>query len=153
MGPETQLEDITRTITLAVAPVFLLSAIGTILSVLSTRLGRVVDRARALERDLPSEGVETRPARVEELRTLEKRARLIYRALTFGTTAALLVCVLIAVAFLGYLFNAHLGVPVALLFILALVCFGTALSFFLREVFQAIALFGFNLPPEVTAKK
>ena len=38
--------DITRIIQLAVAPVFLLTAIGTILSALNNRLGRIVDRRR-----------------------------------------------------------------------------------------------------------
>ena len=41
--------DITRIIQLAVAPVFLLTAIGTILSALNNRLGRIVDRRRVLE--------------------------------------------------------------------------------------------------------
>ena len=36
--------DITRIIQLAVAPVFLLTAIGTILSALNNRLGRIVDK-------------------------------------------------------------------------------------------------------------
>ncbi len=42
-------------IQLAVAPVFLLTGIGAILSVLTGRLGRVVDRFRALNEkcDLP----------------------------------------------------------------------------------------------------
>ena len=44
------LSDITHTIQLAVAPVFLLSALGTTLSVLTTRLSRIIDRARLLDR-------------------------------------------------------------------------------------------------------
>ncbi len=41
--------DITRIIQLAVAPVFLLTAIGTILSALNNRLGRIVDRRRVVQ--------------------------------------------------------------------------------------------------------
>jgi len=41
--------DVTRLIQLAVAPVFLLTAVGTIIGVLSNRLGRAVDRSRTLE--------------------------------------------------------------------------------------------------------
>jgi Protein of unknown function (DUF2721) len=44
--PADHLQDITHTIQLAVAPVFLLTALGTTLGVLASRLGRIVDRAR-----------------------------------------------------------------------------------------------------------
>jgi hypothetical protein len=149
MPAETHLQDITHTIQLAVAPVFLLTALGTTLGVFTTRLGRVVDRARRLEDRLEREPGEGRPALVEELRKLAYRARLIHWALTAGTSAALLVCLLIAGAFLGYLFEVNFGVPVAILFILAMAAFVLALLFFLREVFLAIATLRFTLPQEV----
>jgi hypothetical protein len=38
MTPETHIVDITRVIQLAIAPVFLLTALGTIVGVLSNRL-------------------------------------------------------------------------------------------------------------------
>ncbi len=148
MPAETHLQDITHTIQLAVAPVFLLTALGTTLAVLTTRLARVVDRARRVEGTLGRpEGVE-RAALVLELRRLAQRARLIHWALTAGTTAAVLVCLLIAVAFLGYLFDADFGVGVAILFILAIGAYVAALLFFLREIFMAIATLRFSLPPE-----
>ena len=40
---------IAHTIQLALAPVFVLVAIGNIMNILSTRLGRIVDRARKLQ--------------------------------------------------------------------------------------------------------
>ena len=122
MAAETHLQDITHTIQLAVAPVFLLTALGTTLAVLTTRLARVVDRAR-----------------------------LIHWALTAGTTAAILVCLLIAVAFVGYLFGADFGVAVAVLFILAIAAYVAALLCFLREIFMAIGTLRFSLPPEARA--
>jgi hypothetical protein len=144
----TQLEDITRTIQLAVAPVFLLSAIGTMLSVLSTRLGRIVDRARRLEsRD--ADEIEPRADRVTELKQLERRARMIYYALTLGVSAAGTVCLLIGTAFIGYLLNTNLSLMVAVLFIVAVVLFMAALMFFLREVFGAVAQLRFSLPEDL----
>lgn len=150
-----QLEDITHTIQLSVAPVFLLSAIGTALSVFANRLARVVDRARALEGQLDAGVATGQSAIFEELRRLNQRARLIHFALTMGTVAALLVCVLIAAAFVGYLLSVNLGALVALAFILAMVAFVSALVFFLREVFLAIGTLRFRMPPQVTeaAKK
>ena len=49
MNPEPLLTDITHTIQLAVAPVFLLTAVSTTLSVFTVRLARIVDRARRVE--------------------------------------------------------------------------------------------------------
>jgi hypothetical protein len=48
------ISSVAHTIQLAVAPVFLLAGIGGILNVIATRLARVVDRVRALERDVPT---------------------------------------------------------------------------------------------------
>jgi len=49
---ETHLPEIASVIQLAVAPVFLLTAVGTIIAALNFRLGRAVDRRRSLERRL-----------------------------------------------------------------------------------------------------
>jgi len=50
---ETHITDITHVIQLAVAPVFLLTAIGTLITALNNRLGRVIDRRRILQERLP----------------------------------------------------------------------------------------------------
>ncbi len=152
MATETQLQDITRTIQLAVAPVFLLTAIGTTLSVLAARLGRVIDRARHLEATLHGLSGPDRALKVLELKNLERRARFISWALTAGVVAAVLVCSLIGVAFLAYLFAVNIAVVVAVLFIAAVAVFMSSLVLFLREVFLAIAVMRFSLPPEVSGK-
>lgn len=146
---ESYLQGITHTIQLAVAPVFLLTALGTTLAVLTTRLARIVDRARRVEVRLRDEHGVARVGSVKELKLLEGRVRLIHVALTLGTTAALLVCLLIAVAFVGYLLEARVGGVVAVLFIAAMTAYIGALVCFLREVFLAIATMRFALPPEV----
>jgi hypothetical protein len=145
MAVETHLQDITRTIQLAVAPVFLLTALGTTLGVLATRLARVVDRARRIEGRLADEEGAGRQASLDELKRLAFRARIIQLAITAGVTAALLVCLLIEVAFIGYLFGADFGNAVAVLFILAIAAFVLALLFFLREIFTAITTLRFDL--------
>jgi len=145
MAVESQLRDITHTIELAVAPVFLLTALGTMLGVLNTRLGRVVDRARRVEARLGSEEGSARPALLSEIRQLSFRARLILLSITCGVTAALLVSLLIAVAFLGYLFEAHFGNGMAVLFVLAIGAFVFSLLIFLREIYAASTTLRFDL--------
>jgi hypothetical protein len=136
--------DITHTIQLAVAPVFLLTSLGTILSVLSGRLSRVVDRGRVL-----SERISVAPSSSQlviqaELSTLMRRRLLVNRAITCCTVAALLVCLVIAFAFLGFILRADFGRIVAGLFIAAISAFTAALWLFLREIFVAVESAGFG---------
>ena len=129
--------DISHVIQLSVAPVFLLTSIGTILGVLSTRLARIVDRARALN-DKLDEAPEKKVQLIHaEMKTLAQRRHLVNLAITAGTTAALLVCVSIATVFLGAVMKANVAMIVASLFILAMAAFVAALVSFLREIFLA----------------
>lgn len=130
--------DISHVIQLSVAPVFLLTSIGTILGVLSTRLARIVDRARALNDRLEGAPEDRIPGFRAEQHTLARRRRLINFAITCGTAAALLVCVSIATVFLGAVMKASVAGVVASLFILAMAAFVAALVFFLREVLLAV---------------
>ncbi len=144
MADTNQLADITHTIQLAVAPVFLLTAMGTVLSVLTHRLGRIIDRARVLESRFASlSTVEKAHGRLE-LDSLSMRARVIHRALTSATAAALTVCLLIIAAFVGYLSQTNLGWLVAALFIVSLGLFAFALVSFLREAVMALASLRFG---------
>lgn len=138
MSDTSQLADITHTIQLAVAPVFLLSALGTTLSVLTARLARVIDRARVLEGRFPQlPQTEQRHAKLE-LETLTRRGALIHRALTAGVGASISVCLLIIAAFLGYMGSTNLGMVVSSLFIIAMGLFAFSLVSFLREVFLSL---------------
>ncbi len=132
------IHDISHVIQLSVAPVFLLTALGTILGVLSSRLARIVDRARALNDRLETAAEARIPPIHAEMRTLASRRRLVNLAITSGTAAALLVCVSIATVFLGAIMKASVSTAVALLFILAMGAFVAALVFFLREVLLAV---------------
>jgi hypothetical protein len=137
---ESHAIDIARVIQLSVAPVFLLTALGTMLSVLSGRLARIVDRARVLADRRAKLAPEERGTHEEEIRILMRRRRLVNHAITSGTTAALLVCLLIASAFVGYLIRADLSSFLAVLFIAAMAAFVAALLFFLREILIAVAM-------------
>ena len=70
MAVDSHIFDISRTIQLAVAPVFLLTAIGTIINVLIGRLGRAVDRRRLLEEHLSEYSEEMRADALRELSML-----------------------------------------------------------------------------------
>jgi hypothetical protein len=134
---ESHVFDITRAIQLAVAPVFLLTAIGTLINALMGRLGRAVDRRRKLEELLNAFEGETRSSMDRELAALAKRIKLVLWAMAFAVFSALLVCVLIGTAFLGAFVELDLSRPVAALFVLAIGALTVCLLAFLREVFLA----------------
>ncbi|HVT36984.1 MAG TPA: DUF2721 domain-containing protein [Nevskiaceae bacterium] len=131
--------DVSHVIQLAVAPVFLLAGIGSILGVMTNRLARVVDNARVLEGRLPSSTPEQQAHLHARLRTLAQRAKLISRAIALCTLTALLVCATIILLFVGAFFGVNAALPAALLFISALISFASALVMFLREIFLATA--------------
>ena len=135
---EANIADITRVIQLAVAPVFLLTAIGTIIGALNVRLGRVVDRRRVVHERLRSLDEETAQAAREELVLLARRSRLIYHAIFAAVAAALLVCLVVASAFIGALLTVELARLVAVLFVLAMCALIICLGVFLREIFVAV---------------
>ncbi|MEY3659460.1 MAG: hypothetical protein RLZZ169_285, partial [Pseudomonadota bacterium] len=81
--------DIARVIELAVAPVFLLTAISGALSVLSVRMGRIIDRGRRLNEVSVEEGSPAAREVETEQHSLAMRARLISRAITMCTMSAL----------------------------------------------------------------
>lgn len=133
------LESVAQLIQLAVAPIFLLTAVAATLTLFAGRLARIVDRGRSLQaRTTPDNR-----RHLEELSLLEKRAHIIYRALTFGVFAAILVCLLMTLAFAGAMLGFNAAKPVAILFMTALFAYTGALICLLREVFLAIG--NFNL--------
>lgn len=133
----SNISDTARVIQLAIAPVFLLSGVSALLAVLSSRLGRTIDRARTLE-SLLEGAEEKRLARMhEELGVLSRRAKLIYRAIALGVITALLVCGVIASLFISAFTRFDVSLVVAGLFVAAMAALILTLLLFLREVFLA----------------
>ena len=139
MFPQTDINQITHVITLAIAPVFLLTAVGTLMGVLANRLARIVDRIRVLEDKLHELGLEAlKPAR-DEIDNLRQRLRLIYFAVACAVFCALFVGLLIIVAFIDAFMSVNLAKFVGLLFVMAMLAFIGSLIVFLREIFLAVA--------------
>ena len=129
---------ISHVIQLAIAPVFLLSAIGTLLNVTTSRLGRIIDRSRHLEEKLENA---TLPKKVDELNTglskLSRRTKIMDISIALFTFSALLVCAVITILFLGDFLEFKITIPVAVLFIIATILLVLGLLCFLLEIFIA----------------
>jgi hypothetical protein len=133
------MDDVVEVIQLSLAPVFLLTAIGALLGVLSSRLTRIVDRARELEERFVGRPEQLPNDVCRELRLLATRARLTNWAITLSVLSALQVSVAIVTLFVGSYFHELPVLPVALFITGALAALVASLLCFLREVFRATA--------------
>jgi hypothetical protein len=128
---------IAQTIQLALAPVFVLVAIGNIMNILSSRLGRVVDRSRVLQqRHRETEGAE-HDAVVREIRMTDSRIKLIGRALLLLVMSGLAIGLTVALLFLEEFASTSLQPFAAGVFIVAIALLMAALLLFLRETREA----------------
>lgn len=130
---------IAQTIQLALAPVFVLVAIGNIMNTLSSRLGRVVDRSRILqERHALTSGAE-HDAVVREIRMADRRITLIGRAILLLVLSGLTIGLVVALLFIEEFTGAGLQPIVASGFFLAIALLMCALLLFMQETRQATA--------------
>ncbi|MEN9856262.1 MAG: hypothetical protein RL186_1714 [Pseudomonadota bacterium] len=134
--------EIAHIIQLSVAPVFLVAAVNTLLVVLTSRLARVVDRSRVLDREVRSglTPLGDEAFYVSELRALDKRMNSIHRAITLATLAVLLISLVIVALFAGELLGIDLSHVIAALFIAAMTALILGLLAFLVEISHASKL-------------
>lgn len=130
---------IAQTIQLALAPVFVLVAIGNIMNMLSSRLGRVVDRSRALQDRFATTTGQDHDAVVREIRMVDRRIELISRALLVLVLSGLTVGTVVALLFVEEFAGIDLQAFAAAAFLLAIGLLMGALWLFLLETRQATA--------------
>lgn len=130
-----QATDVAHLIQVALTPIFLISAIGVTLNVLTSRLARIVDRARNMESDLcrPDYQAGGRDLHAA-LGVLARRARYINAAITLITLSALLIALVVVMLFVNAFAHWDLSSFIAIMFILSMLAFAAALTSFLIEV-------------------
>lgn len=139
MDFDPRVPEIFGVIQLAVAPVFLLTAIGTVIAALNIRLGRAVDRRRDLESRLAKMSEEEQSSARQELAVIARRIRFVYFAITAAVTSGLFVCLLIAGAFIGAFVQVRLSYTIGAMFVFAMLALIASLLLFLREIFLAVS--------------
>jgi hypothetical protein len=136
---EPHLPEITSVIQLAVAPVFMLTAVGTIISALTIRLGRAVDRRRDLEAALARMPAEEKSSALEELEVIARRIQFVYYSIVAAVISGLFVSVLIFSAFLASFLRSDISYTIGTMFALAVLALTVSLLLFLREIFLAVS--------------
>ncbi len=143
------LATVTHGIQLAVAPVFLLTAVSGMIAAVAGRLGRIIDRARFLENRLDSGNVdESRSHRMySELKQLRFRGWLVNACIALLTLCAMLIGLTIILLFLGETSELPILKIATICFLTGVGCFLAALLCFLTETLQATKLLKFAEPP------
>ena len=133
--PNVDVTAVARVIELSVAPVFLLAGISGLMVVLTNRLARIIDRARALrasESEFASDEDRLRIRR--ELKAAHARGRVVNFAILMATLSALMVCLVIITLFLGSLQSAEMSVLISGLFVVCILFLAMSFCAFLAEV-------------------
>jgi hypothetical protein len=125
--------DISHLIQSALAPVFLLTGVGTTLNVLTGRLARAIDRARHLEDLLTRHPTNARQVH-DDLRVLARRTRYIHGAITMCGCSAVLIALTVITLFANAFFGSGFAGTIAWLFVGAMVFITGAYVAFLIEV-------------------
>ncbi|MDQ0249242.1 hypothetical protein J2W22_001289 [Sphingomonas kyeonggiensis] len=128
------LSTVSETIQAAIAPVFLLAGIGAFLNVMVGRLARIVDRARNIEQLHPRSTGPEHDRHVWELRIIDRRIAVINNAIFLCTASGLAICLVVAMMFVSRLANWHIGIWVAICFIISMLLLMAGLIYFLVEV-------------------
>jgi hypothetical protein len=127
--------DIAHLIQIALTPIFLISAIGVTLNVLTSRLTRIVDRARAMEDALRSPHLKSDGRELHaQLKVLARRARWINAAIILITLSALFIALVVVMLFVNAFLRWDLSTFIACMFILSMLSLAAALLSFLIEV-------------------
>jgi len=135
IGADLQTENVAKLIQLALGPVFLISGVGITLNMLTSRLARVVDRARTLESQRESTANDKKLAAIDEdLRVIFRRARYINSAIALGTTSAFLTALVVTLLFASEFTPMSVGAVIAAMFVASMVCLSISFLLFLVEV-------------------
>ena len=139
-------DAVTHGIQLAVAPVFLLTAVSGMIGAVAGRLGRIIDRARVVEdRAEAATDSEFLARAALELQGLRSRGRLANGCIALLTTCAFLIGVTIILLFVGQTTAVKIDGYAVSSFLLGVVSFLLALLCFLAETVMATRILDFRM--------
>ena len=131
----SNLDSVVHVIQLSLTPIFLLTAMASLLSVFTTRLARVSDQVKALADRCG--GAKPDVTVLRRLAYLKRRSLLLDGAVILGAVSGAFTCATVLTLFLGILRAAATQSILFTLFGLAILCTIGALGAFLFEVLLA----------------
>jgi VIT1/CCC1 family predicted Fe2+/Mn2+ transporter len=124
------LNQLSQIIGSVAAPAFLLGAVAAFISVLISRMNRVIDRSQYLHKIPNSDETSYLKA---DIPRLKRRAQLLNGAVLYATLSAIVTALLVIVAFVSAMLHLAHEYGVAILFIVALAFFLLSLIDLARE--------------------
>ena len=148
---DASIDAITNNIQLALAPVFLLTAVATLINAISARLARSVDRMRAIQHRIEVGGIQDRAMlehMVKEANEAKVRGRLCTAAIFFDVLSGVFISLTVLELFFfqAGAVRSLQATYVIWTFVLGLISFMTSLSIVLAEVVYAYRSAGWNSP-------
>jgi len=130
----TSLHELVPVLQVAIGPVILISGVGLLLLTMTNRLGRAIDRARSLARDLQERREPDREPVLAQVAIIYRRARLIRLTIALAALSVLLAAVLIIALFLSALMKWDQGLSIILIFIACMGSLITSLITFIYDI-------------------
>jgi len=134
----TSLHEIIPVLQMAIGPVILISGVGLLLLTMTNRLGRAIDRSRALVRVLREGQEQDRTATLAQVAIIYRRAKVIRLSIGLAALSVLLAAVLIIVLFLTALIKLDQGLAISLIFIACLSSLIASLLAFIYDIHLAL---------------
>ncbi len=122
----------------AVGPVVVISGVGLLLLTMTNRLGRIVDRSRALAHQARTATGQERETALAQLRILHDRAELVRWAIALAAFCVLFVALLVISLFVTALFGVEVAWLIAGFFIVSMVCLVASLVMFIRDINKSL---------------
>ncbi len=148
---DASIDAITNNIQLALAPVFLLTAVATLINAISARLARSVDRMRAIQHKIQEGDIQDQAMlkhMMREANEAKTRGRLCTAAIFFDVLSGVFISLTVLELFFfqaGAVRSLQASY-VIWTFVLGLISFMTSLSIVLAEVVCAYRSAGWNTP-------
>lgn len=148
---DASIDAITNNIQLALAPVFLLTAVATLINAISARLARSVDRMRAIQHRIQEGGIQDQVMlahMMKEANEAKVRGRLCTAAIFFVVLSGVFISLTVLELFFfqAGAVRSLQATYVIWTFVLGLISFMTSLSIVLAEVVYAYRSAGWNTP-------
>jgi hypothetical protein len=123
----------------AIGPMILISGVGLLLLSMTNRLGRVIDRARILAREIGVAAASGDARAAAQLEILWSRARLIRLAIALAAMSALAAAILIIMLFFTALWQIEIAWLIGALFIACMTCLIGSLVAFIHDINRSLA--------------
>ena len=133
-----QTSELVPVLQTAVSPVVLISGVGLLLLTMTNRLGRIVDRTRALALRVRETTGEDKAQVAAQLAILKTRAHMLRRSITMAGLCVFFAALLVITLFLTALAGTDIPWLIAAFFILSLVSLLLSLVDFLRDVNRSL---------------